>query len=65
MTSLIYNVISLVVQTVAGKQAPPPPSQNRAPGYPIDDNIWILIVAGIVFGAYIIYKRKYSTNKPA
>jgi len=63
MTSLLFNVISLAVQATSSKQGPPPPSQNRGPLFPLDDNIWILIVVGIVFGVYIIYKRKYTTNK--
>ena len=63
MASLIYNVLIFAVQATAGDKAPPPPSQNRGPNYPIDDNIWVLIVAGIIFGVYIIYKRKYTTNK--
>lgn len=63
MISFIYNVILLAAQTVSGSQAPPPPSQNRGPNLPIDDNIWILLVVGILFGAYLIYKRNRSTNK--
>lgn len=63
MVSFIYNVLIFAVQTTAGEQAPPPPSQNRGPNYPIDDNIWILIVVGIIFGIYVIYKRNRSINR--
>ena len=63
MASLIYNVITLVIQTSSAGQGPPPPSQNRGPQLPIDDNLWILLVVGILFGAYIIYKRNRSINK--
>lgn len=54
----------LVIQTASGSQGPPAPSQNRAPGLPIDDNIWILIFTGILFGIYIVYKRSHATNEP-
>jgi len=63
MASLIYNVLTLVIQTTSAGQGPPPPSQNRPPQLPIDDNLWILLVGGIILGAYIIYKRSRTTNK--
>ncbi|SRX52567.1 PID-CTERM protein-sorting domain-containing protein [Aequorivita sp. CIP111184] len=65
MSSLIYNVILLVFQATSGSQGPPPPSQNRAPGLPIDNDLWILLAAGILFGIYIIYKRTRVINKAA
>ncbi len=68
MASLIYNVIMLVLQATSGNQGPPPPAHGggtRGAQLPIDDNIWILLAAGILFGAYIIYKRSRSTNKVA
>ncbi len=63
MVLFIYNVILLAVQTVSGSQAPPPPSHNRGGQLPIDDNLWVLLVVGILFGAYFFYKRSRSTNK--
>lgn len=63
MVLFIYNVILLVVQTASGSQGPPPPDQNRPPELPIDDNIWMLLIAGVFFGIYIIYRRKRVTNK--
>lgn len=63
MTSLIYNVIMLAVQTASGDQGPPPPSQNRGPQLPIDDNLWILIAVGALLGIYVIYRRNKSTSR--
>ena len=63
MKSLLYNVITLAVQASSSDKGPPPPSQNRGPGLPIDDNIWILIIAGVLLGVYILYKRNSITNK--
>ena len=63
MASLIYSFIMLAIQSASAGQGPPPPSQNRGPQLPIDDNIWILLVAGVLFGAYILFKRNRSINE--
>ena len=63
MASLIYSFIMLAIQSASAGQGPPPPSQNRGPQLPIDDNIWILLFAGVLFGAYILFKRNRSINK--
>ncbi|QQX77653.1 MULTISPECIES: hypothetical protein [Aequorivita] len=63
MVSLIYSFIMLAIQSASAGQGPPPPSQNRGGQLPIDDHLWILIVLGILFGAYILFKRNRSTNK--
>lgn len=66
MVLFIYNVILLAVQTISGSQAPPPPGgeATRGPQTPIDENIWILLIVALLFGTYIIYKRKCAaTNK--
>lgn len=63
MTSLIYNVIMLAIQTTSSSQGPPAPSQNRGPRLPIDENVWILIAFGVLFGIYVIYRRSQTINK--
>ena len=68
MTSLIYNVIMLVIQTASGSQGPPAPSRGggtRGPLLPIDENIWVMITIGVIFGIYVIYRRIQSINKAA
>ena len=37
-----------------GKKPPPPP------GLPIDDNLYFLLIVGLFFGVYIIYKRQLN-----
>ncbi len=44
---------------------PAPDNQRRPPQGSIDDNIVILIVIGLVFGAFIAYKKYKTTNTPA
>jgi len=63
MASLIYNLIFFALQV--SENLPEPPSQNKpmAPQLPIDDNIWILIIVGLLFGVYILYKTSQATNK--
>ncbi len=43
---------------LAQKVEPPAPGGNRGPpGLPIDENIIVIIIIGILFGAYIAYKK--------
>lgn len=68
MTTLIYTVLFLMLPSGSDTQGPPAPERDgdpEGPQLPIDDNIWILIVAGILFGIYIIYKRNQAINKAA
>jgi len=39
---------------------PPPPPQ---PGLPIDGGLLILLLVGVLFGVYIIYKSQQQTIK--
>ena len=39
------------------RSGPPPPAGNRRPPQPIDESIIILIVLGVLYGAYIAYKK--------
>lgn len=48
----------------ASENLPPPNNGGtRNPELPLDDNIWILLAAGLLFGLYIVYKRSRATNK--
>lgn len=56
----------LGIQGPSGSDGPPPPNpgyETNAPNWPIDDNIWILVTVGVVFGIYMIYKKQNATNK--
>jgi len=62
----VFNSISMLGQTSNKSSGPPPPDQALAPpGYPIDDNVFILIVIGLVFGAYVAYKKQKANNVPS
>ncbi|MEM0517476.1 MULTISPECIES: PID-CTERM protein-sorting domain-containing protein [Aequorivita] len=62
MLSNIYLLMFLVVQA---REDVPPPNDPPPPGpqLPIDDSLWILIVAGLIYGIYIVYKHRKAINK--
>ena len=62
----IFNSAIMLAQSKGSGSGPPAPSNNfRPPGLPIDDNILILICIGLLYGAYIAYKKHQSKNTPA
>ena len=61
---LVFNSISMLGQTSNKSSGPPPPDHTLTPGFPIDNNIFILLVAGLLFGIYVAYK-KYQANIPS
>ncbi|WP_347373585.1 hypothetical protein [Aequorivita sp. Q41] len=66
MKLIIYNIIVVVVQATSDNSGPPPPpDQNRPPLVPIDDNLWVILVIGLVFGVYIAYKKMQAIHKAA
>lgn len=62
----IFNSTIMLAQSKGGDSGPPAPTNNRRPpGLPIDDNILILICIGLLYGAYIAYKKHQSRNTAA
>lgn len=68
MKLLLINFIGLMIQS--GKKTPPPPKLSEHVGYqpdgpklPIDGEIWVLIVIGLIFGIYMIYRNIRAINK--
>lgn len=63
MASLIYNLIFLALQ--ASENVPPPNTNPPPPGpqLPIDDNMWILLIVGLLFGIYVVYRKNRAINK--
>ncbi len=59
---LLTSVISKA--QIGGGNPPPPPLQPppSGPGLPIDGSILILIIAGLVFGAYFTIKKFRKSN---
>ncbi len=56
---IIFNSTTMLAQ----RASPPPPANNtRGPQLPLDENIIVLIVIGLLFGAYITYKKHQVKN---
>lgn len=59
------GIMSMVAETPppplkSPKATPPPPPR----GFPIDDNIYILLIIALLFGVYIVYESKFKTKTP-
>ncbi len=55
-TILIFTVLLLSnIVCFAQDVDPPPPSGPNPPGLPIDQNILLLLIVGLIYGAYSIW----------
>jgi hypothetical protein len=61
---LLFGVMTVFAGT-APASGPPAPTAKKPPpppGLPINDYIYILILAALIFGCYIIQKRSAKTK---
>lgn len=79
MRPQIVHILVLAVfllngmQSFAQSKGPPPPNPNRMTtppppidlSMPIDDNIVILLVAGVLLGVYYLYTLRIAKKKTA
>ena len=67
LTLILFVINSTVMlsQSLSSDSGPPPPTNNRGPELPIDNSIFILIVLGLIYGAYITYKKYRVMNTPS
>lgn len=67
MISSFVNLICLIIQS--GRNAPPEPRLSsqagdpEGPHLPIDGELWVLLILGIILGIYLIHKRQQIKNK--
>ena len=53
----------MLAQLRSGETGPPPPVRTPPPPeLPIDSGLLILLVIGIVFGCYVVLKKRQSNN---
>ncbi len=55
-----------ILNVFAAKQEPPAPTRRKPPippGFPIDQNISILILIALFLGIYIIYSQRLKIKK--
>ncbi|NLN24406.1 MAG: hypothetical protein GX163_01840 [Bacteroidetes bacterium] len=64
MLTILYTTLALLVQPA---KAPPPPrlgNTPNAPQAPIDGELWILLLIGLIVGIFFLYKQnKLATRK--
>jgi|GEM_PF-1098362 len=57
-TLLILSSGAMLGQSAAkGDKSPPPPDQRTPPDLFLDERLIWLLLAGLVYGAYVAYKR--------
>lgn len=62
---LILTVLTLLGTAAASYAAPgPPPPQvpPGPPGFPLDENLFIMLILAVSFGLYKIFKAKKALN---
>jgi len=63
MLTILYTTLALLVQPA---KAPPPPRPGyvvNAPQLPIDGELWVLLLLGMVLGLLFLYKRNRLVTK--
>jgi len=63
MLTILYTTLALLVQPA---KAPPPPRPGNvvnAPQLPIDGELWVLVLLGMVLGVLFLYKRHKLVSK--
>ncbi len=67
LTFLLFsmNSISMLGQSSTASSGPPPPAQRTPPELPIDSSVYLLLIAGIVYGIYLITKKKKVSDSPS
>ena len=54
LISSVFILFSIVSYAQDNIDPPPPPGPPGPPGIPIDQNILLLLIVGLIFGAYSI-----------
>lgn len=71
MSFKIHNIFTVLMLFLGfgllyGQDPPPPVNGDPPPPFgfpvPIDQDIWILVLLGLVLGFYFMYKRKFSSS---
>jgi len=54
---LVTNSTAMLAQSLSSRSGPPAPNRNPPPELPIDGYIVLFVCIGLLFGAYITYKK--------
>jgi len=58
----LFTSINMLAQRSSAGSGPPSPTNQRGPELPIDNGIFILILAGLAIGFYVILKKNRIKN---
>ena len=61
----LFSTSSALAQLSSGGNPPPPPPTTPPPELPLDGAIWLLLIAGVIYGIYFSIKRSKNSNTPA
>lgn len=61
----LFNSTTMLALQKSGETGPPPPNRTPPPELPIDHGIVILIVIGLLFGCYVVWKKICANNVAA
>ena len=56
------NGAIMLGQSTSADSGPPPPPQRTPPEMFIDSNILLLVLAGLIYGVYVILRRKKAKS---
>ncbi|MFT5102497.1 MAG: hypothetical protein ACI86C_000136 [Candidatus Latescibacterota bacterium] len=59
----LFSAFSAAAQLTGGGNPPPP--TTPPPELPLDSAIWLLLVAGVIYGIYFTVKKVRRSNAPA
>lgn len=62
MKKLFIYLIIIIPIKIFSENPPPPGLPDEPPAIPINEMQYILLIAGIAFGAYVFIKRKPSAT---
>ena len=58
----LLTFIGAYVECIAAPGPPPPQVPPVPPGFPIDGGLLVLMVVGIIYGVFTVYKRQRVTD---
>jgi hypothetical protein len=59
---VFFNGVIMLGQSSTAESGPPPPPQRTPPELFIDSNILMLVIAGLIYGGYVILRKNKAKN---